>query len=206
MSPQQCQFPLRASSPPVESSTHTHGLIALHHSSGHVLFRIPIHSHRELATSLPLPTRPSLSGSNYHRGPYTKRILSEMTEILDGEADQQISPGADSSPVRHAHSLCCSCSLLVSSLTAQLGLYVPFCTPCPSSSSHTGLPTTVQILQVTKDSSASCLAMRREYLSLINDIGHSTVDQPSGAVVPRTQTSSSLAVQSFIAPRIHAHL
>ena len=37
-------------------------------------------------------------------------------------------------------------------------------------------------------------------------LGYDAVDRPSRVVVPRTRTSGSLARQSFIPPRIHAHL
>jgi len=69
---------------------------------------------------------------------------------LESEEDLRISPGAYSSPVRHAHALYCSYSLLVPSLTAQLGLHLPSHTPCRSCLRCVGLPMTVQAYKPTE--------------------------------------------------------
>jgi len=186
-----------ASSPPVKSSTHIRRVIApapiSHPFFESVLFPI-LPGHCGLATSIPLPTRPSFFGQPSPPWAHTKCILSKMTETLDGEEDRRISPGAYSSPVRRAHSLCCSCSLLVSSLTAQLGLYVPSYTPCRSCLSRTDLPTTVHIRKSPRSgplpasSGAVCIPNKRPFATILS-IGR--LESSSLAPVPHRHSRSS---------------
>ena len=53
-------------------------------------------------------------------------------------------------PVRRAHFLCCSVLTALSSHTAQLGLYVPSCTPCRSCLPPYRPPYTVQTRKPTE--------------------------------------------------------
>ena len=104
------------------------------HSSNLTLFRIPIPGHSRLATSVPLPTRPSFPGSQHNHRPHTRRIHSKMTEILDGDEEQRPSPGAYSSLVRHAHNLCrahCSFPRLQPNLVSIFHPVLDIAPDCP---------------------------------------------------------------------------
>ena len=107
--------------------------------------------------------------------------------------------------VRHAHSLCCSCSPFMSSLTDQVIPYLPSRTSYRSWLSPCRPPYDSSNSQANRESSVSCLAppCTANTVSSENDIDHGAVDRPSGVVAPRTYTSTSLARQSFIAWRIH---
>jgi len=107
---------------------------------------------------------------------------------LYSEEDLQISPGPYSSPVCHAHPLCCSYSLLIPSLTAQLVPHLPSCTPCHSCLPCVGLPTTVQACKPTE--SPPCPASHHAMNIVSLTICHSVVDQPSLTPVPHRSPAS----------------
>jgi len=154
------------------SSTHTHGLIAPApirvHSLNQVLFRIPISGHRRLATSIPLPTLPSLFGSHHHHrtvgptpsaySPKQRRFWTMKKTIKYLQAHIRPSPSCSLTVllVLTARSLTYSSTRslwsILYSMSPLLVQYRP-----PYDRTH---------LQVTKDSSASCLAVRREYCIL----------------------------------------
>jgi len=96
---------------------------------------------------------------------------------LDSE-DPQISE--DISLVRQVHSLCCSCSLLVPLLTAQLGsMFRPVLHVAPAWP-RASLPAALQTYQVTKPRSHHAT----NAISSISDIYHGAADR-----LPRTSTS-----------------
>ena len=105
--------------------------------------------------------------------------------------------------VHHGHYPCYPCSLLVSSLADRIKLYLLFCTLCRSWLSLCRPPYGSTNSQANRRSSVfhhvshECLCKR--LLAAMLSIGH------FGVVVSRTRTSSSLARQSPIAPRIRVH-
>jgi len=104
-------------------------------------------------------------------------------------------------PICHAHSLCCSYSLLVPSITAQLGLHIPSCTPCRSCSPCVGLLTTVQTRKPTESPPRPASHHATNTVSLANDICRGAVDRPSLTPVPRRRSPASVHMDAHFAPR-----
>ena len=119
-----------------------------------------------------------------------------------GVEDQRISPGAFvPSPS------CCSCSLLISSLTTQLGLSLSSSTSCRSCLPlYTSLPTVIQTHQPTRSPLPPVLHRAANSVYVANDFARVAVDRPPRVVVPRNRASWSLARGSFIPPHIYVHL
>jgi len=111
---------------------------------------------------------------------------------LDNE-DPRISPDAYSSLVHHALSLCCSCSLFVPSLTAQLDLYVPSCLPTAPACPRSNLPVALQTRTPTVPRS-------HHVTNAVSAIGR--LELSSLAPAPHR----SLTRQTFIVRHIHVHL
>ena len=101
---------------------------------------------------------------------------------LDSE-DPQISEDTYWSLVRQVHSLCCSCSLLVPLLTAQLGsMFRPVLHVAPAWP-RASLPVTLQTHKVTKPRSHHTT----NAISPVNDISHGAADRPSESCRPSYQ-------------------
>ena len=125
---------------------------------------------------------------------YMFRLANELPS-LDSKEDLRISPGPHSSPFCAAHPLCCSYSLLVPSLTAQLGLHVP---SCPPAIPRAGLPTTVQAHKPTESPPRPALHRATNTVSLT--ICRGAVDRPSLTPVPR-RSPASVHMDVHCAPR-----
>ena len=117
---------------------------------------------------------------------------------LYSEEDLRISPGAYQSPVRHAHALYCPYSLLIPSLTAQLGLQLSSRTPCRSCLPCVGLPTTVQACKATENPSRPASHHATNAVSLT--ICRGAVDRPSLTPVPH-RSPASVHMNVHYAPR-----
>ena len=120
---------------------------------------------------------------------------------LYSEEDPRISPGPYSSPVCHAHPLYRSYSLLVPSLTAQLGLHLPSRTPCRSCLPCIGLPTTVQACKPIESPPRPASHHATNTVSLTNDICQDAVDRPSPTPGPRRRSPASVHMDVQFAPR-----
>ena len=104
----------------------------------------------------------------------TPRGRPTLAASLDGEEDQRIFPGVYS-PVRHAHSLCCLCSLLVSSLADRIILH-----PHPVLHNSQGffcgcLPTTLRARKLMGGPGCPFSTRTTNTASLANDIDHGDV-------------------------------